>query len=46
LIAAAGAVIGFNKVKTLLDELVTAALICVVEVPRRGTRAEVKYRRL
>lgn len=40
-----GVTVGVNKVKRLLDELVTAALIYVVEVPRSGTRAEVKYRR-
>jgi hypothetical protein len=41
----AGRTVGINKVKTLLSELVTAGLICRIEVPRRGTRAEVKYRR-
>jgi len=40
-----GKTVGVNKVKRLLDELVTANLICVFEVPRSGTRAEVKYRR-
>ena len=40
-----GKTVGLNKVRRLLDELVTAALIYVIEVPRSGTRAEVKYRR-
>ena len=40
-----GMTVGINKVKGLLNELVTVGLICVVEVPRSGTRAEVKYRR-
>jgi hypothetical protein len=37
--------VGHKKVKRLLDELVTAGLIHVIEVHRSGTRAEVKYRR-
>jgi hypothetical protein len=40
-----GVIVGVKKTKRLLDELVTAGLIHVVEVPRSGTRAEVKYRR-
>jgi len=40
-----GMTVGSKKVKRLLDELVAVGLISVVEVPRSGTRAEVKYRR-
>jgi hypothetical protein len=40
-----GMTVGINKVKRLLNELITVGLIYVVEVPRSGTRAEVKYRR-
>jgi hypothetical protein len=41
-----GKVVGTKKIKRLLDELVAVGLIYVVEVPRSGTRAEVKYRRI
>jgi hypothetical protein len=40
-----GKVVGTKKIKRLLDELAAVGLIHVVEVPRSGTRAEVKYRR-
>lgn len=40
-----GKAVGINKVKRLLDEFITAGLIYVIEVPRSGTRAEVRYRR-
>jgi hypothetical protein len=40
-----GVTVGIKKVKRLLDELVTVGLIHVIEIPRSGTRAEVKYRR-
>jgi len=39
-----GKTVGVKKIKRLLDELVTAGLIHVVEIPRSGTRAEIKYR--
>jgi hypothetical protein len=39
-----GKEVGINKMKALLNELVTAGLIYTREVPRSGTRPEVKYR--
>jgi hypothetical protein len=39
-----GRIVGENKLKKLVNELVTAGLICKISVPRSNARPEVKYR--